>query len=156
MGKPLDPSASFRTISLTSCISKLFERIILCRLLFFLESNSILTPCQTGFRPERSTLDEILFLPQPISDGFNKPRLGSRFSLLSIFQKLSTRPGTPPFFTNLIRLASLLALLVGINLFFLTGALAWFIKSQKYFFSSPSRCSARFRSWPCTFLSLHQ
>ena len=41
MGKPLDSPASFRPISLTSCVSKLFERIILSRLLFFLESNSI-------------------------------------------------------------------------------------------------------------------
>ena len=41
MGKPLDSPASFRPISLASCVSKLFERIILSRLFFFLESNSI-------------------------------------------------------------------------------------------------------------------
>ena len=35
MGKPLDSPASFRRISFTSCVSKLFERIILSRLLFF-------------------------------------------------------------------------------------------------------------------------
>ena len=35
MGKPLDSPVSFRPISLTSCVSKLFERIILSRLLFF-------------------------------------------------------------------------------------------------------------------------
>ena len=44
MEKPLDSPASFRPISLTSCVSKLFERIILSRQLFFLESNSILSP----------------------------------------------------------------------------------------------------------------
>ena len=60
MGKLLDFPASFRPISLTSCISKLFERIILSRLLFFLESNSILSPRQAGFRPGRSTLYQIL------------------------------------------------------------------------------------------------
>ena len=38
MGTPLDSPASFRPISPTSCISKLFERIVLSRLLFFLES----------------------------------------------------------------------------------------------------------------------
>ena len=54
MGKPLDSPASFRPISLTSCVSKLFERIILSRLLFFLESNSIHSPRQAGFRPEQS------------------------------------------------------------------------------------------------------
>ena len=51
MGKPLDSPASFRPISLTSCISKLFERIILSRLLFFLESNSILPPLPGQFLP---------------------------------------------------------------------------------------------------------
>ena len=59
MGKPLDSPASFRSISLTSCVSKLFERIILSSLLFFLESNSILSPGQAGFRPGWSTLDQI-------------------------------------------------------------------------------------------------
>ena len=56
MGKPLDSPASFRLISLTSCISNFFERIILSRLLFFLEFNSILSPRQADFRPGRSTL----------------------------------------------------------------------------------------------------
>ena len=41
--KTLDSPASFQPISLTSGILKLFERIILSRLLFFLESNSILS-----------------------------------------------------------------------------------------------------------------
>ena len=84
MGKPLDSPASFRPISLTSCVSKLFERIILSRLLFFLESNSIFSPRQAGFRPGRSTLDQILYFSQSISDGFNKPRPGSRTILSTI------------------------------------------------------------------------
>ena len=58
-------------LSLTSCISKLFERIILSRLLFFLESNSILSPRQAGFRSGRFALDQILYLSQSISDGIN-------------------------------------------------------------------------------------
>ena len=84
MGKPLDSPAFFRPISLISGVSKLFERIILSRLLFFLESNSILSPRQVGFRPGRSTLDQILYLSQSISDGFNKPRPGSRTILCTI------------------------------------------------------------------------
>ena len=40
MGKPLDFPALFQFISLISYVSKLFERTILPRLLFFLESNS--------------------------------------------------------------------------------------------------------------------
>ena len=84
LGKPLDSPASFRPISLTSCVSKLFERIILSRLLFFLESNLILSPRQAGFCPGRSTLDQILYLSQSISDGFNKLRPGSRTILSTI------------------------------------------------------------------------
>ena len=84
MGKPLDSPAFFRPISLTFSVSKLFERIILSRLLFFLESNSILSPRQAGFRPRRSTLDQLLYLSQSISNGFNKPRPGSRTILSTI------------------------------------------------------------------------
>ena len=84
MEKTLDSPAFFRPISLTSCVSKLFERIILSRLLFFLESNSVLSPRQAGFFPGRSTLDQILYLSQSISDGFNKPRPGSRTILSTI------------------------------------------------------------------------
>ena len=103
MGKPLDSPASFRPISLTSCVSKLFERIILSRLFFFLESNSILSPRQAGFRPGRSTLDQILYLSQSISDGFNKPRPGSWTILSTIdFSKAFDSVWHPTLFHKLI------------------------------------------------------
>ena len=151
MGKPHDSPASFQPISLTSCISKLFERIILSRLVFFLESNSILSPCQAGFRPGRSTPDQILFFSQFISDGFNKPRPGSRTILSTIdFSKAFDLPGIPRFSTNLFRLASLLALLVGLNVSFLTGALVWSIKITK---ATPFESVDVFRKDP--FLALY-
>ena len=84
MGKPLDSLASFWPISLTSCVLKLFERIILFRLLFFLKSNFILSPRQAGFCPGRFTLDQILYLSQSILDGLNKLRPGSRTILSTI------------------------------------------------------------------------
>ena len=103
MGKPLDSPAFFRPISLTSCVSKLFERVILSRLLFFLESNSILSPRQAGFRPGRSTLDQILYLSQSISDGFNKPRPGSWTILSTIdFSKAFDSVWHPSLFHKLI------------------------------------------------------
>ena len=99
MGKTLDSPASFRPISLTSCVSKLFERIILSLLLFFLESISILSPRQAGFRPGQSTLDQILRLSQSILDGFNKPRPGSRTILATIdFSKASDSVWRPVSF----------------------------------------------------------
>ena len=103
MGKPLDCPAFFRPISLTSCVSKLFERMILSRLLFFLESNSILSPHQAGFRPGRFTLDQILYLSQSISDGFNKPMPGSRTILSTIdFSKAFDSVWHPALFHKLI------------------------------------------------------
>ena len=103
MGKPLDSHPSFQPISLTFCVSKLFERIILSRLLFFLESNSILCPRQAGFRPGRSTLDQILYLSQSISDGFNKPRPGSQTILSTIdFSKAFDSVWHPTLFHKLI------------------------------------------------------
>ena len=103
MGKPLDSPASFRSLFLTSCASKLFKRIIPSGLLFFLESNSILFPRQAGFRPGRSKLDQILFLSQSISDGFNKPRPGSRTILSTIdFSKAFDSVWHPVLFHKLI------------------------------------------------------
>ena len=103
MGKPLDSPASFRPISLTSCVSKMFERIILSRLLFFLESNFVLSPRQAGFRFGRSTLDQILYHSQSISDGFNKPRPGSRTILSTIdFSKVFDSVWHPALFHKLI------------------------------------------------------
>ena len=103
MGKPLDSPASFRLISLTFCVSKLFECSILSRLLFFLESNSILSSRQAGFCPGRSTLDPILYLSQSISDGFNKPRPGSRTILSTIdFSKAFDSVWHPALFHKLI------------------------------------------------------
>ena len=61
----------------------------------------------------------------------NPGRALGRSSLLLISRKLLTLSGIPPFSTNYFWLASLLALLVGLNLLFLIGALAWFIKITK-------------------------
>ena len=103
MGKPLNSPASFRPISLTSCISKLFKCIILSRLLFFLESNSILSPRQASFCPGWSTFDQILFLSQSILNGFSKPRPGSLTILAAIdFSKALDSVWHPALFHKLI------------------------------------------------------
>ena len=93
-----------------------------------MESNSILSSRQADFRPGRSDLDQILFLSQFISDGFNNSRwVFGRFLLLTLLGLL-TLPGIPIFSINLFRLASFLALRAGLNLSFLMGGLPWFIK----------------------------
>ena len=157
MGKPLDSPASFRPTSLTFSVSKLFERIILSRLLFFLESNSILSPRHTGFSLEQSTLDQILFLSQSILDEFNKPRAGSQ-TILSIndFSKAFDSVWHPALFHKLIS-AGLPPCFVSWTQSLLSDRRACVIyQNHKSFLSSPSRYSARIRSWTCTFLSFHQ
>ena len=61
----------------------------------------------------------------------NPGRALGRSCLLLISPKLLTLSGISNFSTNLFRLASLLALLVGLNLSFLIGALVWLIKITK-------------------------
>ena len=75
-------------------------------------NNSILYPRQVGFRPVRSTLDQILFLSQSILDGFDKPRPSFRTILSTVNCRLST-------------------LLVELNLSFLIEAFAWFVTFTK-------------------------
>ena len=83
-GKPTSSPSSFRPISFTSCIAKLFERLILSRLTFYLESNHLLSTCQAGFRPGRSSLDQILTLSQSIWDGFQRKKPPDQTILASV------------------------------------------------------------------------
>ena len=61
----------------------------------------------------------------------NANRALGRSFLLLISRKLFTLSGIPLFSINSFWLASLLALLVGLHLSFVIGALAWFIKIIK-------------------------
>ena len=69
----------------------------------FWNLNSILSRRQAGFHPERSTLDQILYFSQFISDGLNKPRPGSRTILSTIdFSKAFDSVWHPCLFHKLI------------------------------------------------------
>ena len=83
-GKPSDSPSSYRPISLTSCTSKLFERMVLGRLTYFLEQQDILSPVQAGFRPGRSTVDQVLLLSQSIADFFHQSKPGARTVLATV------------------------------------------------------------------------
>lgn len=58
-GDKSDPS-QYRPISLTSQIIKLLERIIRLYIIHYLESNNLLPESQHGFRPNRSTVSQLL------------------------------------------------------------------------------------------------
>ena len=72
--KGKDPSRveSYRPISLTSNLGKLFERLAQARLQFWAESSGVLSPCQAGFRSFRSTEIQIARIAQYAMDGLQQ------------------------------------------------------------------------------------
>ena len=157
MVKSLDSSDSFRLISLTSCVSKHLNAS------YYLIYSSFwsLIPFSLFAKPVSALggplqIKFCIFL-NPSRIGLTNPgRALGRSSLLLISLKLLTLCGILPFSINSFRLASLLALLVGLNLSFLTSALAWFIKITKVVPFESVEVFRKVRSWPCAFLFLHQ
>ena len=58
--KPASEPSSYRPVSLTSGLSKIFEHVIKPQVQFFLENNNLLTESQHGFRPMRSCISQLL------------------------------------------------------------------------------------------------
>ena len=71
-GKDAKETASYRPISLTSCMGKLLEKIVANRLIGVLEDRGLLNENQAGFRPARSTTDQIWKLVQEASDNMHE------------------------------------------------------------------------------------
>src|SRR5437867_7966284 len=58
--------ASYRPISITTTLSKIIEKMIVSRLSWFLEKNSLLNPAQAGFRKKFSTYDPLIRLKSEV------------------------------------------------------------------------------------------
>ena len=69
-GKDSELPQSYRPIALTSCVCKLYERMVNNRLIWYLESKNLLSNRQFGFRKNRSTLDPMLMLSREIQNAF--------------------------------------------------------------------------------------
>ena len=63
---------NYRPISSTPCLMKLFEKIMLARLVDHLETNNLLIKQQSGFRSNRQTKDNLFFITQKILESFCK------------------------------------------------------------------------------------
>jgi hypothetical protein len=75
--KPDKEIGSYRPISLTSCLSKCLEKIVLNRLNNFLEKEKIISKYLSGFRKNHCTKDHLLRLTQHIINNFNQNKLTS-------------------------------------------------------------------------------
>ena len=58
--------------------------MVLVRLTYFVEQQGILSPVQAGFRPGRSTVDQVLLLSQSIADSFHQSKPGARTVLATV------------------------------------------------------------------------
>ena len=67
-GKDPEHPKSYRPISLLCILYKVYERMVMARISPSVEEQ--LTPDQAGFRPGRSTCDQLLNLTQHIEDGY--------------------------------------------------------------------------------------
>ena len=87
---PTDPD-SYRPISLTPCISKIYERILNTRLEYFLETKNVLPNSQSGFRRFRSTTDNLVHLTEKIKKTLrrkNTVRYITCFDIKKAFDKV--------------------------------------------------------------------
>jgi hypothetical protein len=77
-GKPQGPLDSYQSIALTSCLAKVMERMVAKRLQHLAKSHDMLNSDQSGFRPRRSTENQVIRLSQAISNGFQAKKPPNR------------------------------------------------------------------------------
>ena len=82
-GKPPSELASYRPVSLTSCVVKALERILADRLYHLAETNNWFSPLQADFQKNHCCEDQITRIVQAIENGFqSKPMQRSVLVLL--------------------------------------------------------------------------
>ena len=59
LGKDPNNTNNYRPISLTSCLCKLLEKMVIARLAWYMRELQILNPTQFGAQRNRSTLDSL-------------------------------------------------------------------------------------------------
>ena len=74
-GKNHTDPTNYRPIALTSCLCKLFEKMINKRLIEFLENHKLLSRLQCGFRKNRSTIDHLIRLETYLKKAFSEKKV---------------------------------------------------------------------------------
>ena len=69
-GKDSMDASSYRPIALISCLSKILEKILNKRLVWFLEKNNLIDKTQCGYRQGRSAPDHLVRLTSDIQQAF--------------------------------------------------------------------------------------
>ena len=82
--KGQDQPQQLSSNQLIQLLWRLMERVITRRLTWFLETNNIFSPSQTGYRQHRSTEGQLVLLTQDIENSFQEKR-----KLLAVFFNLS-------------------------------------------------------------------
>lgn len=79
-GKDPKNPENYRPISLTCCLSKVLEKMISRRLMWYLETKKVLSIYQAGFRKNRSTIDNLAYFESSIMEAFCEKKY-----LISVF-----------------------------------------------------------------------
>ena len=66
-----------RPITLSSCVGKILERMVNTRLIWYLETNKLISEYQSGFRSQRSPMDQLIRLETFIREASIKKRTSS-------------------------------------------------------------------------------
>jgi len=87
---PKPGNTGIRPISLLSCLSKVMEKMIYTSLQWFIESRHIIPDSQTGFRPDRSCVDNLVILSSAVHKGFinNSPTVCAFLDITGAFDNV--------------------------------------------------------------------
>ncbi|KAL4123028.1 hypothetical protein QTP88_015260 [Uroleucon formosanum] len=116
-GKNKHSTEGYRPITLLNTMTKIMEKIINSRLIWFLEKNKILSKEQSGFRHTRSTMDNLITIKTEIENAFeHKQILGMislditkaydtvwRYRILTLLSKILTNGNMFMYITNFLK-----------------------------------------------------